>query len=256
LWEHIDFQFGSKGDPALRQPFVRRAIAYGIDRKTLTARLYKELAPGLTTAQSAVFLPFQREYRPHWQIWGYNPQKAVGLLRSHGCRKGGDGIFSCGGQRLSFRFASSGSGLRTRTFDLIQLQLRRVGIDLVKDFSLLFGRDLLPKGDWDLALFAWERAVEPGGDSQDIWACKGEANYTSYCNRSVTRLLLKAATERRASRRAQLRNRADALIARDLPTLPLFDKPGYLIYNSRIRNVTWNPIDVLWNAQNWWIARP
>jgi peptide/nickel transport system substrate-binding protein len=256
LWEHIDFQLGSKGDPALKQPFVRQAIAYGIDRKALTAQLYKGLAPGLKTNQSAIFLPFQRQYKPHWQIWSYNPQKAVRLLRSHGCRKGSDGIFSCDGRRLSLRFASSGVGLRELTFDLIQLQLRRVGIDLVKDFSLLFARNLLPQGDWDLALFAWERAVEPGVDSQDIWACKGEANYTSYCNRSVTRLLLKAATERRANRRAQLRNRADAQIARDLPTLPLFDKPGYLIYNSRIRNLTWNPIDVLWNAQDWWIARP
>jgi peptide/nickel transport system substrate-binding protein len=254
VWEHIDFQFGSKGHPALRQPYVRQALAYGVDRKTLTAQLYKVLAPDLNTAQSAVFLPFEREYRPHWQIWGYNPQKAMRLLRSHGCRKGDDGIFSCDGRRMSFRLASTGSGLRARTFDLIHLQLRRIGIELVKDFSLTFGGDVLPRGDWDLALFAWVRTTQPGADSQDIWACKGDLNYMGYCNRTVTRLLLKAATEPRASRRAQLRNRADALIARDLPTLPLFDKPGYLIYNRRIRNVTWNPIDVLWNAQNWWIA--
>jgi len=257
LWEHIEFQFGSKGDPALRQPFVRQAIAYGIDRKTLTAQLYKGLAPGLKTNQSAVFLPFQRQYRPHWQIWGYGPQKAIRLLRAHGCRKGSDGIFSCDGRRLSFRFASTGLDLRERTFDLIQLQLRRVGIDLVKDFSLLFVSRLLPQGDWDLALFAWGRAVDPpGADSQALWACNGVVNYLGYCNRSVTRLLLKAATELNSSKRELLLNRADALIARDLPTLPLFDKPGYLIYNSRIRNVTWNPIDVLWNAQDWWIARP
>jgi peptide/nickel transport system substrate-binding protein len=255
LWEHIEFQFGSKGNPALRQPFVRQAIAYGIDRKTLTAQLYKGLAPGLKTNQSAIFLPFQRQYRPHWQIWGYSPQKAIRLLRSHGCRKGGDGIFSCDGRRLSFRFASTGAGLRERTFDLIQLQLRRIGIDLVKDFSPLFIRSLLPQGDWDLALFAWGRAVDPpGADSHDFWACKGELNYMTYCNRRVTRLLLKAATELRESRRTALLNQADALIARDLPTLPLFDKPGYLIYNRRIKNVTWNPIDVLWNAQDWWIA--
>jgi peptide/nickel transport system substrate-binding protein len=255
LWEHIEFQFGSKGNPALRQPFVRQAIAYGLDRKTLTAQLYKGLAPGLKINQSAIFLPFQRQYRPHWQIWGYSPQKAIRVLRSHGCRKGGDGIFSCDGRRLSFRFASTGAGLRERTFDLIQLQLRRIGIDLVKDFSPLFIRSLLPQGDWDLALFAWSRAVDPPGtDSLAFWACKGELNYMRYCNRRVTRLLVKAATELRANRRAPLFYQADALIARDLPILPLFDKPGYLIYNSRIRNVTWSPIDVLWNAQDWWIA--
>jgi len=28
-----------------------------------------------------------------------------------------------------------------------------------------------------------------------------------------------------------------------------------VIYNSRIRNVVWSPINVLWNAEDWWIAR-
>jgi peptide/nickel transport system substrate-binding protein len=257
VWEHIDFQLGNKGNPALRQPFVRQALAYAIDRKTLTAQLYRGLAPGLKIAQSAVFLPFQRQYTPHWQIWRYSPQKAIRLLRSHACLRGGDGIFSCDGRRLSFRFASTGTGLRERTFDLIQLQLRRVGIDLVKNFSPgpLFFNTLLPGGDWDGALFSWLRPVDPPGSaSQDLWACKGEVNYMRYCSRRVTRLLQQAATELSESRRTALLNQADALIARDLPTLPLFDKPGYLIYNSRIRNVTWNPIDVLWNAQDWWIA--
>ena len=56
--------------------------------------------------------------------------------------------------------------------------------------------------------------------------------------------------------RPPLLNRADAIMARDLPTFPLFARPGYVIYMSRIRNVVWNPVDVLWNAQDWWIARP
>ena len=49
VFEHIDFQLGCKGNPALKKPFVRQAIAYGIDRKSLTAQLYKALAPGLKT---------------------------------------------------------------------------------------------------------------------------------------------------------------------------------------------------------------
>jgi len=70
----------------------------------------------------------------------------------------------------------------------------------------------------------------------------------------VTTLLRTASAQDKASLRARLLNRADALMARDLPTLPLFVRPGYVIYNSRIRNVKWNPIDALWNAQDWWIA--
>ena len=114
---------------------------------------------------------------------------------------------------------------------------------------------LLPGGDWDLALFSWEFG-EDRTVLGSVWGCKGSNNLIGYCNQKVTALFRRAARELQASKRPPLLNRADALMARDLPTLPLFARPGYVIHNSRIRNVVWSPIDVLWNAQDWWIARP
>jgi peptide/nickel transport system substrate-binding protein len=255
-FEHIDFQLGSKGNPALRKPFVRQAIAHGIDRKSLTDVLYKALTPGLKTDQSVIYLPFQPAYKPHWQRWSFRRPKAMRLLRAHGCRRGVDGIFSCQGQRLSFRFVSTaGSALRERTFEFIQPQLRKIGIDLLNVFGPreLVLNTVLPSGDWDLALFSWGYGGDPAA-LVDVWGCKGGHNLIGYCNPKVTALFRRAATELRTSNRPPLLNRADALMARDLPSLPLFVKPGYVIYNSRIRNVVWSPIDVLWNAQDWWIA--
>jgi peptide/nickel transport system substrate-binding protein len=256
LFEHIDFQLGSKGHPALRKRFVRQAIAHGIDRKSLTTFLYRALAPGLKTDQSAIYLPFQRAYRPHWQRWSFSPPTALRLLREHGCRRGDDGIFSCQGQRLSFRFLSTaGSPLRERTFDFVQPQLRRIGIELVNAFGPreLVLRIVLPSGDWDLALFSWSYGGDPAA-LVDVWGCNGRYNMIGYCNTKVTTLFRRAASEMRMSERPPFLNKADALMARDLPTIPLFVRPGYVIHRSRIRNVVWNPIDVLWNAQDWWIA--
>jgi len=259
IWfEHIDFQLGSKGNPALKKPFVRQAIAYGIDRKSLGKALYTTLAPRVETDESAIYLPFQPAYRPHWQRWSFSPTSAVRLLKGHRCRRGGDGIFSCQGQRLSFRFVSTlGSPLRERTFEFIQPQLRRIGIDLANAFGprQLVLNTVLPSGDWDLALFSWGYGGDPA-QLVDVWGCKGAYNRTGYCNTKVTALFRSAAAELRTSARPPLLNRADALMARDLPTFPLFARPGYVIYRSRIRDVVWNPIDLLWNAQDWWIARP
>jgi peptide/nickel transport system substrate-binding protein len=256
-FEHIDFQLGPKGNPALKKPFVRRAIAYGIDRQSLIKALYRAVAPGLKIDESAIYLPFQPAYRPHWQRWSFHRTEALRLLRTHGCRRGDDGIFICQGQRLSFRFVSTaGDQLRERTFELIQPQLSRIGIDLINAFGprqLVLG-PVLSSGDWDLALFAWAYGGDPAS-LVDVWGCKSADNLTGYCNSKVTALFRKAAMKLRTSARQPLLNRADALMARDLPTLPLFAKPGYVIYNSRIRNVVWNPIDVLWNAEDWWIAR-
>jgi peptide/nickel transport system substrate-binding protein len=164
------------------------------------------------------------------------------LLRAHGCRRGDDGIFSCQGQRLSFRFISTaGSPLRERAFQFIQPQLRRIGIELVNAFGprQLVLQTVLPSGDWDLALFSWGYGGDPAA-LVDVWGCKGSNNLIGYCNPKVTALFRRAARELRTSRRAPLLNRADALMARDLPTLPLFVRPGYVIYNSRIRNVVWS----------------
>ena len=256
-FEHIDFQLGSKGNPTLKKPFVRQAIAYGIDRKSLTNVLYKTVVPGLKTDQSAIYLPFQPAYRPHWQRWSFNRSKAIRLLTGHGCRRGSDGIFSCQGQRLSFRFLSTaGSPLRERTFEFIQPRLSRIGIDLVNAFGprQLVLNNFLPSGDWDLALFSWSYGGDPAA-LVDVWGCKGGHNLSGYCNPKVTTLFRRAARELQAGKRPPLLNRADALMARDLATIPLFARPGYVIYNSRIRNVVSSPIDVLWNAQDWWIAR-
>jgi peptide/nickel transport system substrate-binding protein len=259
VWEHIAFNLGPKANPLLRSPFVRRAIAYGIDRHALVVQLYKELFPGLKILQSAVYLPFSPAYASHWQQWRYRPRTAVALLRSHGCRRGSDGIFSCRGRRLSFRFTStSGNQLRQLTFEQVQAQLEAVGIELQADFeppALAFPR--LEAGDWEIFLFAWNMASEPTEGDASLFSCHAKLNVYGYCNARVTRLLDNALTKLRATRRAALLNRADALMAKDVPFLPLFVKPGYALYNSRIRNVVWNANAdsmIFWNAQDWWIA--
>ena len=58
-YEHIDFQFGPKGHPALKQPYVRQALITGMNRSQVAAALYKEIAPGLPPLQSLMFKPFE-----------------------------------------------------------------------------------------------------------------------------------------------------------------------------------------------------
>ena len=49
-YEHIDFQFGEKGHPALKQPYVRQALITGMNRPQVAAALYTTIAPGLPGA--------------------------------------------------------------------------------------------------------------------------------------------------------------------------------------------------------------
>ncbi len=46
-------------------------------------------------------------------------------------------------------------------------------------------------------------------------------------------------------------------MAKDLPTLPLFARPGFLIHKSSVANVLKNPTSEgpTWNSELWTVAR-
>ena len=58
-YEHIDFQFGAKGHPALKQPFVRQALIQGMNRAQVAGALYGEISKGLPALQSLIYKPFE-----------------------------------------------------------------------------------------------------------------------------------------------------------------------------------------------------
>lgn len=265
-WEHLDIQLGNKGHLALRQPYVRQALVTGINRGQIAEALYKEIAPGLPVLRNAIFKPFEKsKYQAHaWQPFGFSQKKAISLLRAKGCTGGpatpsskNTDIYSCPGVgKLSFRFFSTaGNQLRSLAFQIMQKQLKSVGIELVNRFRTgVFS--VLPTGDWDLFLFTWIGSPDPSG-SVEIHKCKGDQNYNAYCNNKVTKLLDASQNEVDPTKRVALMNEADKLMAKDLPTLPLFARPGFLISKSSVGNVLKNPTSEgpTWNSELWTVAK-
>ena len=257
-WEHIDMQQGPKGHPALRQKFVRQALIRGINRSAITSALYRTISPGLPVLQNVIFKPFESQYKPNWKKYTYNRAAAEQLLRTNRCTKGSDGIYSCPGVgKLSFRFTSTaGNQLRELTFEVIQAQLKAVGIEVKSTFgpaSHVFGT-VLPSRDWDLFMFGWQGSPVSALTDVAIHGCGGDQNDMGYCNRTVTNLLNKASVELNDKKRNAMLNRADSLIANDIPTIPLMAKPGFLIHEKRIQGIVRNPTQqtALWNVNAWW----
>jgi peptide/nickel transport system substrate-binding protein len=260
-WEGFFLNLGPKANPALRNRFVRQAIVYAIDRRAIANDIARNFMPGVRGIQSVMLLPTAAAYAPNWRMWTYRPRRALALLRSHGCSRGADRIFNCDGQRLSFRVLyRADTPTRQLTFQRIQVQLARIGIDVQADLAPreLWEQRLEKTRDWDLSLFAW--AVTPDQTRADfgIFTCKRELNYGDYCNARVSNLMAAAVHEVRLGPRMALLNRADELVARDVPVLPLYVPRGYVLYNGRIRNIRLNPDAadylVFWNARDWWIA--
>ncbi len=235
---------------------MRRAFAQAIDRQAVLEAL--TLEPYVALLGNTVWMTNSRYYQDHFSV-AYDPAAAEGVLRDHGCLPGDDGVFVCGGERMSFRWAAAaGDPLRRAVFDEVSTQLRGVGIEVVADFRVpaeLYGAEFLFGGPeaWQLINFAWRASADPY-ESNSIYRCQsGGLNVNGYCNPEVDALIDIAETTFDFDERASLYNQVDALYLGDLAVIPLFQRPVALAWSSDLSGPETNIFDstLLWNVASW-----
>jgi peptide/nickel transport system substrate-binding protein len=256
--EHLDFNETAKGGmPLLRAPWFRQAIAYSIDRNALVKQLFATLNPKLTPLHNLTYTNNQAEYKPHFQVYTYNPSKVASLMQGHGCSKGGDGIWVCSGTRASLKFGTTaGNKLRELAQEIMQAQAKNAGIELVPNNSP--SRIFFPQVsdfNYQVALFAWVGTGDPIGQI-DIYGCGGESNWKGYCSNKVTSLLRQSDSELDPQKRINLVNQADQIMALNVPTLPLYQKPTYFAFKSKLHGARDNPTlqGPTDNMEDWWVG--
>jgi peptide/nickel transport system substrate-binding protein len=263
-WEHIDFQYGPQGHAALKKKFIREAIIRGTNRNQIANALYGTIAPGLRPVQSHIYKPFEKYYKQPFAKYGFNQTKALNLLRSNGCTGGpsrpsanNSDIFSCPGVgKLSFRFSTTtGNQLRALTFEIIQRQLKSIGVELLARFQVagtLFGTTL-PSSDWDLIMFTYVGTPSSPITARDIWACGGDQNYMNYCNRKASKLMNRVAVTLDEAARAKLWHKAETMMANDIPSIPVYARPVFVIRRNTVKGPVVNPTTEgsPWNVSAW-----
>jgi len=256
-WEHLSMRIGEGGHPALQRRDVRQALAYGIDRVEI-ARAVGALTLASPAARkpmdSVVFVPSSRYYQPSWKGYRYQPQRARQLLERAGCGMGADRIYVCDGVRLRLRMATAAAVERRElTVTLAQAQLRRIGVEIVPVFahpSVLLQQIVQP-GDFDLWVFAWIRSSTAG--TADVYGCQRVRNFTGYCDRLITRDLVKAEQTLDRARRVALLNRIDARLATAVPTIPLYQITGLTAFKETVRG--YDPSAGALDSEGWWLDR-
>jgi peptide/nickel transport system substrate-binding protein len=264
-YEHIDIQFGKDGHPALKQPYVRQALIAGMNRSQVASALYGEISKGLPALQSLFFKPFEGSYQKNFSSHVFSQTKVINLLKGKGCTggpdrpsAGNDRIFSCPNVgKLSFRFhTTTGNQLRALTFEIIQRQLKSIGIELLPRFQtagVMFGTTL-PSRDWDLMLFAWVGSPSSSITSKEILGCGGSQNDGAYCNRALTKVLEQVSSTLDAGDRARLINAAEKkYVVKDVPSIPMFARPLYVIRANSVTGPAVNPTQEgsPWNITAW-----
>jgi len=256
-YEHIDF---NNENPLLAEKAVRKAIGLAINKEEISKKIYK----GLYKVAHSDQFPLSYAYNPEVEkLNQFDPEKARQLLDAAGWKPGGDGIRMKDGKRLSLTISSTtGRKPRELTEQVLIQYLKAVGIELRIDNvpgPKLFGKPdgLLHSGKYDLGLYAWTTSPDPNNIT--LWNSKqippGGQNYTRFRNAEVDQLTEEGTRVVDRAKRAEIYRRIQAIMAEEMPMVPMLYWTTLDAVNNRVKGFRPNPTNSgnLWNCQEWYV---
>lgn len=255
-WLAFDFNLTT---PVLRSPQVRRALAQALDRATIVTELIHPISsepaaldvlpggPAAADAQTPVFPT-------------HDATAAARGLDAAGCAVGPDGIRVCGQERLELILVTTDLDWQQSILaEYVQSQLSDLGVRVVLGSepsadspSASPSAPAVGTGSWDLRIATVATAEDPTFGSRR-WLCDDPANTQSFCDAQYDTLVQRAAETLDGDVRSDLHAQAALLLARELPTYPLYEIPAMLVHADTVRGPTPNagPWAMTWNVEEW-----
>jgi peptide/nickel transport system substrate-binding protein len=262
-FQHMDF---NQANPYLAKLDVRMAIAAGLNRNEMVQRILGPITSSVKPLDNRIYMPTQAAHQDtSGGLGDYNPAKAKQLLTAAGMTMGSDGYFHPNfgpqaGKDLTLSISTtSGEPVRAEIEQLFQADMKAIGMKInIQNYSpnTLFGT-VGPKSEFDIIEFAW--VATPFASSNQPIYCSftntsvcGE-NWDHYANPQVDALFNQALTELDPAKAESLYNQVDALLWKDMATLPLFQQPQLYTFGNKWANVIPNPSStgLTWNADLW-----
>ena len=102
-------------------------------------------------------------------------------------------------------------------------------------------------------MFTWLSGPTHSYSAGDLYECGGGQNDLLYCNRKYTKLMQAAKFTVDAAKRNDLVHQAEKIMANDVPTVPLYSQPGFILHYKTLKGPLKNPTQqgVTWNAEGW-----
>lgn len=263
-FEHLDY---NADNPAFQQhPELRTALSDCVNRQDLISKLVADVDPDIKPLGEVLFLPTEAGYADHYANTGHGDTAAAkAAMQAAGWTLGAGGYFQKDGQTATITIGHKTDDRRSATVQAIQAQCKPAGIQ-VEDFtSDGFNSKNLPTGNFQVALFAWVGSPFKSGFTQIYHSPTdglGTSNYMKYADPKVDALLGAADGQLDYSARTTSLQQADALIAKDGFTLPLFTLPEYGVTDGSVMATAQDgkqqqlsdnqaSIGMLWDAFTW-----
>jgi peptide/nickel transport system substrate-binding protein len=262
-FQHMDF---NESNPYLALANVRHAIAYGTNRQEIVTRIADPIDSAIKPLENRMYVATQPQYQDTSSTYGqFSVSQAKTLLQQSNMTMGSDGYFHPNfgpekGQDLTLSISTtSGVPVRQQIEELFQADMKAIGVKInIQNYTAntLFGT-VLPKGEFQITEFAWVSTPFASGN-QSIYCSYTNAsvcgnNWDHYADPQVDTDLSQALSTVDATQAASLYNQADALLWKDMATLPLFQQPDLWSWTNSYGNIIPNTsnIGITWNANLW-----
>ncbi len=240
VWEHIAFNTEKVDNLKMRQ-----AIAYGINRKQVVDQILK----GQVNPLESVLVPDQAPYyTPAWKEYTYDKNKAKQLAQQAKSE----------GAKMEITFSTtSDNKLRETLQQIVQQQLKDIGIKVnIKNTAAetFFGK-WTPQGTFEMGEWAWLANPDPSITSlfaADQQPPDGQ-NYYRYKNEEATKLMKASDKEVDVQKRADLLKQVQDLMVKDLPLIPMYQRPVIHAFKDNLSGPQVNPTlaGAFWNLGDW-----
>jgi ABC-type transport system substrate-binding protein len=260
VWMQVNGYYGllfNTQSPSMRNPLVRRAVAFAIDKQYLV----KTTMFGQQTVATADIPNWSWAYDRGLRSQPYDPNQARALLARAGYTSGRDGVMTMNGTPLTVLLANENSNATYRQLAVqVQAALRGVGIQaLIKQFpgvqfyAPAAEGGILQSGKYDVAVFGWYAGIDPDDSAQ--FTCRNVApagyNYARYCNPEMDAAQTMALTHYDQATRKRAYATTQALLVRDVPQMFF----NYLRQMEPIsvdfKGLDPNTVEENWNAWQW-----
>ena len=226
-------------DPPLNNVKVRQAIAYAVDRESMIRDLVLNQGVIAHTILPEASWAYARPDTYH-----FDPNKAKQLLDEAGFRDpDGDGPQMRWSQPLLFRISGSSAAARQYA-GVVQNYLKAVGVPVTietSEFNTM--RQQVQNGQFQINYSQWVGGNQDPIFYDDLFATSniatptGGLNRSRYSNPELDKILAEAKNTYDHAISGPLYAKAQAIISRDVPVLPLWYQANIVISKKTVGNV-------------------
>lgn len=206
---------------------LREAVAYAINREDIVEGALE----GDGSAVSCPIAPTCIGYDPNYEFYPQDLEKAKALMNEAGYPNG-----------LNVTIKLNQSSLYTKPAEILQAQLRKIGINL--EFELMeratYLSEIYEDMNYDITLYMFSTIYN---DPDYIFYGRlysgsiGNTNYANYKNLEADKLILEARSSTDPEMRLSIYKQLSDIVKRDIPFIPLMTSSSSIAFNSKLEGV-------------------